>query len=83
MDSHEVLRDYILKELRWDGNREQLTSDFPLIERSVLDSLGLFSLVAFVEGHFGIEIQDEELIPDNFGTIGAIAQLIERKRALA
>jgi acyl carrier protein len=83
MDSHDVLRDFIMKDLQWPGKREQLSADFPLIEREVLDSLGLFSLVSFVETHFGVEIFDEELVPENFGTIHAVAQLIERKRAAA
>lgn len=79
----EELRNFIVSELHWDGAKDYLTLDYPLIENHVLDSLGLFQLVSFVEEHFGVEVGDEELIPENFGTIGAITALIERKRGSA
>ncbi len=76
----DTLRDFIMNELHWNGERELLTPDYPLIENQVLDSLGLFTLVTFVEEQFGIEVGDEELVPENFGTLAALAGLIERKR---
>ncbi|OFV80762.1 MAG: hypothetical protein A2W26_04910 [Acidobacteria bacterium RBG_16_64_8] len=80
MDPSEALRDYILDDLQWAGKREELTADYPLVENHVVDSLGLFKLVSFVESHFGVTIEDEELLPENFGTIGAVMQLVERLR---
>jgi acyl carrier protein len=32
-----------------------------------------------VEGEYGVEIQDEELVPQHFGTIGGIADLVRSK----
>ncbi len=81
VSSVEVLRDFILHELHWDGRSDQLTRDYPLIENHVVDSLGLFMLVSFVEDQFGIKVLDEDLVPENFGTIDAITRLIEKKRA--
>ncbi|HWQ28589.1 MAG TPA: acyl carrier protein [Dehalococcoidia bacterium] len=83
MSTVNTLRDFIVRELRWNGGPEALTLDYPLIENHVVDSLGLFTLVTFVENQFGIEVGDEELVPENFGTIGAIVSLIERKKASA
>ena len=51
----------------WDGERELLTPDYPLIENHVLDSLGLFTMLSFVEEQFGVEVGDEELVLENFG----------------
>jgi acyl carrier protein len=82
LDATDALRDFIIKELRWNGTAEQLTWDYPLIENHVVDSLGLFLLVSFVEEQFGVAVDDEELLPSNFGTIGAVARLIERKQGL-
>jgi len=75
------LRDFIIQELSWNGTQDDLTYDYPLIERRVLDSLGIFQVVSFVESEFGIEIQDEELVPEHFGTIDGIARLIESKQS--
>lgn len=73
------VRQFIVDELRFDGSSD-LADDLPLIERRVLDSLGIFQLVGFLESEFGIEILDEELVPEHFGTIGDIARLVESKR---
>ncbi len=54
--------------------------DYPLLEKGVLDSMGIIQVVAFLEDEFGIEVDDAELVPENFETIGSIAELIDSKR---
>jgi acyl carrier protein len=76
----DAIRDLILDRLGWAGDGRLLTPDYELIDNEVIDSLGIFEIVSFVESSYGIEIDDEELAPENFETIGAIARLVERKR---
>ena len=76
----DTVRRFITEELAHEGAGGGITDDYPLLERQVLDSLGLFQLVGFLESEYGVEIDDEELVPDNFGTIGDIAKLVESKR---
>lgn len=80
MDASDALRSFIVNELHYKGTPDRLTHDYPLIENQVVDSLGLFMLVSFIEEQFGVEVGDEELVPENFGTIGAMSKLIERKQ---
>ena len=42
--------------------------------------MGIFQVVSFLEAEYGIEIDDEDLVPDNFGTIEGIARLVESKQ---
>jgi acyl carrier protein len=69
-----------MNELHYTGKREDLTDDYPLIANHVLDSLGLFSLVSHIERQFGVVVEEEELTPDNFGTIGVMVKFIESKQ---
>jgi len=39
---------------------------------NVLDSLALLQFVEFIESEFGIEVADEDMIPENFKTIDAV-----------
>lgn len=71
------IRRFVVDELH--GPPLQLTADYPLIERGVVDSLGIMHLVSFIEGEYAITIEDEELTPDNFETIGAVARFVESK----
>jgi acyl carrier protein len=75
------LREFVLTELHWDGARQELTDDLPLIGNQIVDSLGILRIVSFVESEFGVEVLDEELVPEHFGTIAGIAELIRSKRS--
>jgi acyl carrier protein len=55
--------------------------DTPLVRSGLVDSLGMEGLVMSLEKAFGIRIDDEDLVPDNFDTVAAIASFIERKLA--
>jgi acyl carrier protein len=46
-----------------------------------LDSTGILELIMFVEERFGLKVADEEMLPENFDSVNAIASFIARKRA--
>ena len=77
----ETVRRFITEELTWGGRPEELTDDLRLLDANVVDSMGLFSLVSFLESEYSIEIGDEELVPSNFSTLKSIARFVEEKRA--
>ncbi|MGQ0549324.1 MAG: acyl carrier protein [Armatimonadota bacterium] len=81
MTTVSTLREFLLGELHWDEARGALSPEFKLIENHVVDSMGLLMLVSFIEERFGIQLADEELVPEHFGTLQSIADLIERKSA--
>jgi acyl carrier protein len=74
------IRTFVVEEIGWSGPSETLTDDYPLIANQILDSLGLYTMVTFLESEFGIEVEDEELIASNFGTISAIAAFVASKQ---
>lgn len=79
MKTANIIRQYIVDDLAWPGDPDVLTDDYSLIENSVIDSLGIYQVVAFIEEHFATQVDITELVPENFETIGAIAQLVDRK----
>jgi acyl carrier protein len=83
MPIEERLRAFVAEELGYDGGRDGPSDDEPLIERGVVDSMGILNLVSFIESEFGVEIQDEELVPQHFGTIASMAALIRSKDVAA
>ncbi len=54
----------------------------PLTE-GLLDSLAIEQLIAFLEDTFGLAFDDEELQPENFSSIDAVAALVDAKRSSA
>ena len=45
-------------------------------------SLGILELVAFLESRFGIEIDENELVPANLDSLRKIADFVARKTAV-
>jgi methoxymalonate biosynthesis acyl carrier protein len=60
---------------------QDIPEDYPLIENGVLTSLQTVELVMFLEDRFGITVEDEEFSEENFGSVRAIAELVESKTA--
>jgi acyl carrier protein len=80
MTTTETIRRFVLNELGYRGSPANLEDDFPLIDNHVIDSLDMLKLISLIEEEFGVEVDDEELVPENFGTIGAIAGFVDAKR---
>jgi acyl carrier protein len=81
MTTGDALRGFISHDLPGGRPAAELTDDFPLIGERVIDSLGIFQLVSFIESELGVDIADDEVVLENFETIGALTAFIEAKRA--
>jgi acyl carrier protein len=62
------------------GGRD-VANDELLVEKGVMTSLQTVELVTFLEDEFGITVEDDEFDEENFGSVDAIAALVEGKAA--
>lgn len=81
MASEERIKELMASNLKWSGAWDEVGQDYPLLEKQVLDSLDMIKLISLLEEEFDVEIEDEDVVPRNFGTIGDIAALVESKRS--
>jgi acyl carrier protein len=72
------VRDYIAKELAAD--LYAVTDHESLLEAGVIDSVGVLSLVSFIEQRYCIAVTEDEMMPENFDSIKAIAGFIARRQ---
>ena len=54
-----------------------------LLQRGVIDSMGVMELIAFLRSEFGIEVADDDITEQNLGTLADIARYVTTKRASA
>jgi acyl carrier protein len=76
-----AVRDFLVKDLLYDRALGDLSVEDSLLERGLLDSMGILRLVEFCEVSFGVSIPDQDVVPDNLESVQAIARLVERCRA--
>jgi acyl carrier protein len=51
----------------------------PLLEKGILDSLGILDVVSFLETEFSMVVNDDELVPDNFQSLGTLSAFVLKK----
>jgi acyl carrier protein len=61
------------------GNANGLQDDTSFLEEGIIDSTGVLELVTFLEETFEIQVEDEELIPENLDSIDNVTAYLDRK----
>ncbi len=64
----------------WLDKDEALGEHDSLLEKGVIDSVAMMELIDFLEETYGIDIPDDDLMPDNFDTLAAIVAYVTRKQ---
>jgi acyl carrier protein len=72
--------DFITSELSVGRGSGTPAPDDDLLKKGLVDSLGVMELVGFIEDRYGITVRDEDLTPENFGTLIRIEEYVEGRR---
>jgi acyl carrier protein len=83
MDVRSTLRRYFAEELGQSKLVAGLKDDDSLLTKGILDSVEIMKLMTFLEETFGIQVGDEELVPENFETLAALDRFVQGKRGSA
>jgi len=75
-----AVRQFLVEDVLYDKDLKSLGPDDSLLAQGLLDSMSILRVVTFCEEQFGIAIPDEEVLPDHFESVRAIAKLVERVR---
>jgi acyl carrier protein len=75
-----TIRDYIVREIMFAEDVSKLPVDHPLLDSGSIDSFGMQRLIAFLEEHYDLTVDDGSLTRENFEHVRAIARLVERLR---
>ena len=63
-----------------DRKPTEIADEQDLIGEGILDSLGILLLSDFIEGEYGIVIEPDEVVIENFSSLDAIARFVVTKR---
>lgn len=76
-----AIRRFIVENFVFRDDADVISDDQSLLDAGFIDSTGVLELVAFLEATFGIEVQDDEMLPENLDSIRAIAKFVAGKVA--
>jgi acyl carrier protein len=78
----EAVKDVLVDTLGIDDRADDLGPDTELVGNlPELDSLAIVELVVALQGRFGIEMEDDDIVGDNFATLGQLAALVQSRSA--
>lgn len=77
------MEEYVQTVISWvkenclkDKPNIEITAETQLLVTNILDSLDFLNLVEFVQEQYSIEIDEDEMSPDNFESPETVANLI-------
>lgn len=56
-----------------------VTDEQSLLESGIIDSLAVLELSTYLAKTYGVEINEDDLIPENFDSLAAMKAYVERK----
>jgi len=77
MSIEDKIRDFIQQHLFMADH--PLGDDASFLAEGIVDSTGVFELVAFVEAEFGIKVQMYEIVVKNFDSVAQLANFVRSK----
>jgi acyl carrier protein len=77
-DAKEKVRAFVL-EYAADRGVTAVKDDEPLLTTNIIDSLGSFRMIAFLEETFPLTIEDTDMVPENFQTLNDVEIFIANK----
>lgn len=72
---------FILENLAEPKGISSFSNSDPLMDIGVIDSLGIFRLVSFLEDELGVRVDDQEINIETLKSVDSIEELVIRKRA--
>lgn len=75
-----AIRSFIVENFLFGQDDPALTDDASFLETGIIDSTGILEIVTFVEGEYGITVDDTEMLPQNLDSLANISSFVMKKR---
>ena len=73
----EKIKEFIIENFLF-GEDNDLNDDTSFLEEGIIDSTGVLELIEYLEEEFEIEIDDEDMIPENLDSLNNLEQFISK-----
>ena len=77
------VRNYISDNFVMGSNAAKFADGDSFLDLHIIDSTGFLELITFLEEKFGIQIEDDEMVPENLDSLNNIDAYVGKKLAAA
>ena len=85
MDANDIpkqIHEYIVENFLFGDGAALESDDQSFLETGLIDSTGILELIGFLEQTYGVQIEDDELVPENLDSLARVARFVERKKTV-
>lgn len=75
------IREFVASNFGFRGASLNMDGNLDLIQQGILDSTGVLEVVAFFENDLGVKVEDDEMVPENLGTMSRMISFVSRKKS--
>jgi len=79
VDEKQQIRQFVLSNF-YVADPAALVDSASLLEAGIVDSTGVLEIITFLEDTFGIQVADEEMVPENLDAVERLVAYVKRKR---
>ena len=81
IQTREKVRGYILENLMFSNNDDDLVDGTSLLDRGIIDSTCVLEIVLYLEEQFQVQVKDSDMLPSNFDSVDNIVGFVSRLQA--
>ena len=81
MTIEDQIKQYVAENFLFSDDGYTLPEQASFLEEGIVDSTGVLELILFVEETYGIAVDNEDVLPENFDSVTRLAAFIRRKIA--
>ena len=81
MSIEEKVREYILDNFLFTDDQSALSSEDSFMEKGIIDSSGILEVIFFLKEEFNVQVEDDEMIPENLDSVNNLLAFMEKKAA--
>ena len=83
IDEQSVLkqvREYVVDNFLLGEEDSELSDSQSFLESGLIDSTGILEVITFLEETYEIEVEDEEMVPENLDSVERVARFVVSKK---
>jgi len=73
------VRTYIADNFIMGSNAAKFGDGDSFLDLHIIDSTGFLELITYIEEQFGIQVEDDEMIPENLDSLDSIQAYVTKK----
>jgi acyl carrier protein len=73
------VRQFVIENFVFGNDSNHFSNDDSFLEKGLVDSMGILTLVEFVSEKFAISVPDEDLIPEHWDSVARIGAYVQSR----